>query len=584
MLILWEFYLSFEAADKILNHAAMSGMQYVPPRGEASAIPFLPDYQSFDASTRGVRKSYSRRLQANDFSKSDTRKIKAKRWVESDDLAVHAYRQQIHSTQTDRNIPETVSGTGTAIIYEDPTISFADIKPLITSYSNTLIEAYIQVSEAEGTIHERDLRILVLKFETQLKELIAEQQRHTDKVRARVEKMLEKHEGTRQILNHLKALQRNARSYKDRKAAIEEAIFEAESKLWEASKEGIAVQKTNLKERAAKIMKSYTNLCAQTAELADVLPTLREELSGLKIKEISLDERLECVKSEIEEVKSEIKVENEMSKCAPEIPEETRNAVRQVIQELHPLANYFSSLAAGLEYTLRCTICKTRIVEPRQVWPCGHVYCFECLKANSGNRSTTTSFKAFLNQIEKRREVLEKTLRDFAANHSDIPLGHISYLEMEIGFRRVDILLSRKQMDIVWEMIDPTRQGHASVGSVMGLLTTGSAIKSSALNAILHVQKADQPSFRMSRHMTMIAAKAKFTAASKIMEKALTFCPLCEVIPGQKPEQKHDPLTTKILSRLGFYESMSGQDDKVDILGLTHIFASSLSDIQGMVR
>ena len=80
----------------------------------------------------------------------------------------------------------------------------------------------------------------------------------------------------------------------------------------------------------------------------------------------------------------------------------------------------------------------------------------------------------------------------------------------------------------------------------------------------------------------MIAAKDKFAAAAKAMEKAISLCPNCKVEPGVRSKTKYDRLTDKVLYRLGFFENQ--HQGKLDVLKLCQNLSLSLDEIQALVR
>ena len=564
----------------------MSGSQIqIFPGGAADALTFLPDYGSLEAKHGRCHKkeSFSRRLKDNKFRKlraSGPRKALPRTNLVT--LSAYFNDQQDSTPEESSEVIHVPVGHNDAIIYEEPNISFADIKPFIGNYTDALVSAYDAVSKAEGEIHETKLLDLIQGYEKELKVLIAKQQVYIDKQRVRVERMLAKHDGTRQLLKRLNESRRMIVTLQENEITLLDDVTEADRLLLKVSGAGVAAEKLKLKAKTTQVLKNAKKVRGELDNIKKTLPALRSELEGAQLKSENLDAKLVRLENDIEDTNVEIKVESELSKKGTEIPESVRVEVRDIIFGLHNFSSYFSSLAAGIEYSLQCSMCQTRLKEPRQVWPCGHVFCFECVKKSSGNKSSITTFRALRRAIRASRALFETTLEDFAAHDTDSPLNKVDQLEFEIALRRVDVMLSTKQSKILWGMVDPTGENSASVGTIVALLTAGKVTKSSALAAILHVKRNGQPSLRSSQKLSMIAAKAKFAAAAKAMEKAISLCPNCKVEPGVRSKTKYDRLRDKVLYRLGFFENQ--HQGKLDVLKLCQNLSLSLDEIQALVR
>ena len=256
----------------------------------------------------------------------------------------------------------------------------------------------------------------------------------------------------------------------------------------------------------------------------------------------------ESKRRDIEDMEMEIEVEQKMAKlkvlcrqCAKELQRRTLT--------LNSYSMFFKRLATGLSFSLQCKVCEQRLVEPRQIWTCGHVFCKRCVHIAAGSTGRLESFESLVKIAERNKSKLHDILNDYNAD------GKITRLEFEIALRRVNIILNEDQKNILWNFIDPLHIDSASMGTVKAVLS-GKFEKVAGLKAIVSPSRIgpQNPSFGVRHRISVMAAKTKFATASKkeMRDNGVSLCPFCKLEKGKKQFVKDDPLTDKILHRLGF--------------------------------
>ena len=473
-----------------------------------------------------------------------------------------------------------ISESKAAIIYDEPSVNFADIAPFVESYTEALLNSYVHISENESKLHVEKLNEIVKESEASLGKVIEKQKKYLAAVRVRVDKMIDKFAGKRQLVYDLREVKREYGNCKYKNDSLEKQVMEAQEKLLESSNVGAASLKLKIGSRKKRVDKNVKRLKGEFETLQQRLPSLETELEVLQSKKEEIIETLKRRDREIEDMEMEIDVEEKIAKTKVAVPEKIRVEMNENVLTLNGYSMFFKELATGLGFSLECKICDKRLDNPRQVWTCGHVFCQKCLKkaASNGNKGRLDSFASLIKAVEKKKAELHEILTDYNDN------GKISRLEFEIALRRVKIMLNEEQKNVLWELIDPLGIDSTSMGTVVAVLS-GQFGKVGGLKAIISPSRRSSrtPTFATKHRMSMLAAKAKFRVASSSKRKlGMSLCPFCEIEADKKQFVKEDPLTEKILQRLGFFERDQTKDG--DILALCENYKNSLDEIEAILR
>ena len=244
--------------------------------------------------------------------------------------------------------------------------------------------------------------------------------------------------------------------------------------------------------------------------LETLLPELQNELDKLELEHERIKGETEIKRRDIEDMEMEIEVEQKMAKLKVAMPDIVRKEMQERTLTLNSYSMYFKELATGLGFSLQCKVCEQRLVEPRQIWTCGHVFCKRCVHIAAGSTGRLESFESLVKIAERNKSKLHDILNDYNAD------GKITRLEFEIALRRVNIILNEDQKNILWNFIDPLHIDSASMGTVKAVLS-GKFEKVAGLKAIVSPSRIgpQNPSFGARHRISVMAAKTKFATASK---------------------------------------------------------------------
>ena len=530
------------------------------PNGQHGAKSFLIDYRSLDKERYRLESdklSFSKALsQGTIINKKTIKNTNYKKERTHHVKNVHftkKYLKEIDASEYQMVSSSTVPQSGNAIIYEKPFVSFADIAPFVETYTEALLNSYKLISENEGKLQVEMLNEIVKQSEIKLGKVIQRQEKYLAAVRARVDKMIDKFADKRQLVYELRNLKREYGNYKVKHDLLERQLTEAQEKLLESSSAGAASRKIRILSRNKKIEKNVSRLKSEKENLQSRLPNLEEELKKLTQQKETILELLKSRDREIENTAMEMEVEQKMAKLKVAVPEKIRVDMQEKVLTLNGYSMFFKELATGLGFSLECKICGQRLIEPRQVWPCGHVFCQKCLQKSNRSKSQLNSFGDLIKTADKKKDELHQILN--AYNNG----GEVTRIEFEIALRRVRIMLDEDKKSVLWELLDPRGIDTASIGTITSVLS------------------GNFGGFK--------AAESKFGGASKSKttgNNAISLCPFCYVEEGAKQFVKNDPITDKILHRLGFFERDQTKDG--DIIALCKNYKSSLDDIEIILR
>jgi hypothetical protein len=530
------------------------------PNGQQNAKSFLIDYRSLNnerCKFESEKLSFSKALsQGTIINKKIFKNTKCKKERTHHVQNVHfakKYLRDIDAAEYQMVSSSSVPQSGNVIIYEKPFVTFADIAPFVESYTDALLNSYKIISENEGKLQVEMLNEIVKQSEIKLGKVIQRQEKYLAAVRVRVDKMIDKFADKRQLVYELRDLKREYGNYKVKNDLLERQLKEAQEKLMESSSAGAASRKMRILSRKKKIDKNVSRLKNENKSLQSRLPNLEKELKKLiQQKEIIL-ELLKSRDREIENTAMEIEVEQKMAKLKVAVPEEIRVVMQEKVLTLNSYSMFFKELATGLGFSLECKICGQRLFEPRQVWPCGHVFCQKCLQKSNRSETRLNSFADLIKAAGKRKGDLHKVLN--AYNNG----GEVTRIEFEIALRRVRIMLDEDKKKVLWDLIDPRGLNTASMGTITAVLS--------------------------GKFGGLKAAESKFGGASKsktAANRVISLCPFCCIEEETKQFVKNDPITDKILQRLGFFERDQTKDG--DIIALCKNYKSSLDDIEIILR
>ena len=428
-------------------------------------------------------------------------------------------------------------------------------------------------------MHTEKLNEIVKQAEDDLVSVISKQQVYLAAVRKKVDKMIDRHAGKRQLVYDLREAKRQRGNIKAKNSILDQKLVEAQEKLLESSTVGAAGRKLRLTSQRKKIGVNIARLKTNAKPWKRLLPELQNELDKLELEHERIKGDTESKRRDIEDMEMEIEVEQKMAKLKVAMPDNVRKEMQRRTLTLNSYSMFFKELATGLGFSLQCKVCEQRLVEPRQIWTCGHVFCKECVHIAAGSTGRLESFESLVKIAERNKSKLHDILNDYNAD------GKISRLEFEIALRRVNILLNEDQKNILWNLIDPLHIDSASMGTVKAVLS-GKFEKAAGLKAIVSPSRIGprNPSFGARHRISVMAAKSKFATASKkeMRDNGVSLCPFCKLEKGKKQFVKDDPLTDKILHRLGFFENGSAKHG--DILTLCDNYKSSLDKIEMLLR
>lgn len=554
------------------------------PNGQKVAETILVDYSSLQTPAAKGPMSFSKALSQGTIinRKTKPRTIEAQRRRRKQRFNAkfsNKYLKDARTYEKKRPAFKSVQEQKVAIIYEEPDVTFADIAPFVDSYTDALLDSYKRVSENEGKLHTEKLNEIVKQAEDDLVSVIKKQQVYLAAVRKKVDKMLDRHAGKRQLVYDLREAKRQHGNMKAKNSMLGQKLVEAQEKMLQTSTVGAAGRKLRLTSQKNKVGANIARLKTEHKTLERLLPELQNELQMLELEQERIKHDNESKRRDIEDMEMEIEVEQKMAKLKVAMPDDVRKEMQERTLTLNSYSMYFKELATGLGFSLQCKVCEQRLIEPRQIWTCGHVFCKECVHIAASSNGRLKSFEGLMKMTERYQSKLHGILNDYNAN------GKISRIDFEIALRRVNILLNEDQKNILWNLIDPLHIDSASIGTVKAVLS-GKFEKVAGLKAIVSPNRVSSrsPSFGARHRISIMAAKSKFATASKIemRDTGVSLCPFCKLEKGKRQFVKDDPLTDKILHRLGFFES--GNMKGGDILTLCDSYKSSLDNIEMLLR